>query len=62
MTKKWERTLLINLVGCIMEDKLKELYKLKRELLYHLVDMSYRMEQVKKIDEEIKKLEKKNVK
>ena len=40
-----------------IEDKLKELYKLKKELLYHLVGMSYRMEQVKKIDEQIKKLE-----
>lgn len=40
-----------------IEDKLKELYKLKRELLYHLVGMSYRMEQVRLIDKEIKKLE-----
>ena len=40
------------------EVKLKELYQLKRELLMHCVGMSYRMEQVRLIDEEIKKLEK----
>lgn len=39
------------------EVKLKELYKLKRELLMSVVGMSYKMDQVKKIDEEIKKLE-----
>ena len=61
MTKKQERTLLINLVGCIMEnkDKLKELYQLKRELLYHLVGMSYNMQKVLEIEKEIKKLERK---
>ena len=40
-----------------IEDKLKELYKLKRELLYHLVGMSYRMEQVRLIDKEIERIE-----
>ena len=40
-----------------IEDKLKELYKLKRELLMSVVGMSYKMDQVKKIDEQIKKLE-----
>ena len=40
-----------------IEVKLKELYKLKRELLYHLVGMSYRMEQVRLIDKEIERIE-----
>ena len=40
-----------------IEDKLKELYELKRKLLYNVVGMSYKMDQVKKIDEQIKKLE-----
>ena len=37
--------------------KLKELYELKRKLLMSVVGMSYKMDQVKKIDEQIKKLE-----
>ena len=39
------------------KEKIKELYKLKRELLMSVVGMSYKMDQVKKINEEIKKLE-----
>ena len=39
--------------------KLEELYKLKRELLYHVVGMSYNMQKVFEIDKEIKKLERK---
>ena len=45
------------------EEKLKELYQMQRELLMHCVGMSYRMEQVKQINEKIKELERiKNVK
>ena len=41
-----------------IEKRLKELYQLKRELLMHVVGMSYRMQEVKKVNEEIIKLEK----
>ncbi|MBO7732048.1 MAG: hypothetical protein J6S67_05835 [Methanobrevibacter sp.] len=40
-----------------IEKRLKELYELKRELLTHCVGMSYRMQEVFKINEEIMKLE-----
>ena len=40
-----------------IEDRLKKLYELKRELLNHCVGMAYRMQEVFKINEEIMKLE-----
>lgn len=42
-----------------IEEKLKELYQLKKELLYNVVGMSYNMQKVLEIDKEIKKLERK---
>ena len=43
---------------------LEELYKLKKELLNHVVGMSYNMQEVLKIEEKIKELkyERKNKK
>ena len=40
-----------------IEDKLKELYELKRELLYHLVGTSYYMKEVLRINKEIERIE-----
>jgi hypothetical protein len=41
---------------------LEELYKKKRELLMHCVGMSYRMQEVFRINKEIEEWEKKNQK
>lgn len=46
-------------MGRKIEDKLKELYELKRKLLYNVVGMSYNMQKVLEIEKEIKKLERK---
>lgn len=46
-----------------LEDRLKELYKLQRELLMRVVGTSYNMQKALEIQKEIKKLERvKNVK
>ena len=37
--------------------ELEELYKLKKELLYHIAGTSYYMQEVLKIEEEIRKKE-----
>ena len=44
------------------KEKIKELYKLKRELLMHMVGMDYNTQKALEIKEQIKKLEKKDVK
>lgn len=41
-----------------IEVRLKYLYELRKELLFHVVGMDYRMQQVKEINKEIMKLEK----